>query len=64
VSNVLALKNRPQIFRPENGAQLTLLPLPVKHDRRKTEHAHLGVDVMITIFCDFRQKNWRFSQKP
>jgi hypothetical protein len=27
-----------------------------------------GVDVMITIFCDFRQfsekKNWRFSQKP
>jgi hypothetical protein len=26
-----------------------------------------GVDVMITIFCDFRPfsaKNWRFSQKP
>jgi hypothetical protein len=26
-----------------------------------------GVDVMITIFCDFLQfsvKNWRFSQKP
>jgi hypothetical protein len=26
-----------------------------------------GVDVMITIFGDFRQfsaKNWRFSQKP
>jgi hypothetical protein len=27
-----------------------------------------GVDVIITIFCDFRQfsaeKNWRFSQKP
>jgi hypothetical protein len=26
-----------------------------------------GVDVMITIFCDFRQfsaKNWRFFQKP
>jgi hypothetical protein len=26
-----------------------------------------GVDVMITIFCDFRQfsaKYWRFSQKP
>jgi hypothetical protein len=23
-----------------------------------------GVDVMITIFCDFRRKNWRFSQKP
>jgi hypothetical protein len=26
-----------------------------------------GVDVMITIFCDFRTfsaKNWRFSQKP
>jgi hypothetical protein len=26
-----------------------------------------GVDVMITIFCEFPQflaKNWRFSQKP
>jgi hypothetical protein len=27
-----------------------------------------GTDVMVTIFCDFRQfsagKNWRFSQKP
>jgi hypothetical protein len=23
-----------------------------------------GVDVMITIFCDFRRKNWRFFQKP
>jgi hypothetical protein len=26
-----------------------------------------GVDVMITIFCDFRPfsaKKWRFSQKP
>jgi hypothetical protein len=26
-----------------------------------------GVDVMITIFCEFRQfsaKKWRFSQKP
>jgi hypothetical protein len=23
-----------------------------------------GVDVMITIFCDFWRKIWRFSQKP
>jgi hypothetical protein len=23
-----------------------------------------GVDVMITIFDNFRRKNWRFSQKP
>jgi hypothetical protein len=29
--------------------------------------AQPGVDVMITIFCDFWQfsaKNWRFSHKP
>jgi hypothetical protein len=25
---------------------------------------HPVVDVMITIFDNFRQKNWRFSQKP
>jgi hypothetical protein len=31
-------------------------------NRRKL--AQSGVDVMITIFCDFRRKNWRFSQKP
>jgi hypothetical protein len=23
-----------------------------------------GVDVMITIFGNFRRKNWRFSPKP
>jgi hypothetical protein len=31
-----------------------------------TNHGKSGVDVMITIFCDFCQfsaKNWRFSQK-
>jgi hypothetical protein len=34
-------------------------------NRRKLSQS--GVDVMITIFCDFRRfsaKKWRFSQKP
>jgi hypothetical protein len=45
---------------------------PILHPNN--EHVELrnalgrtGVDVMITIFCDFQQfsaKNWRFSQKP
>jgi hypothetical protein len=35
--------------------------------REEKNYSGTGVDVMITIFCDFQQfsakKNWRFSQK-
>jgi hypothetical protein len=41
--------------------------IPSKHSLKGRKFAQSGVDVMITIFCNFRQfltKNWRFSQKP
>jgi hypothetical protein len=38
--------------------------LPARQQDRsapgKTQASKSGVDVMITIFCNFRRKNWRF----
>jgi hypothetical protein len=49
---------------------LVLFSSAVYHDYglfRNLQAERPGVDVMVTIFCDFCQfstKNWRFSQKP
>jgi hypothetical protein len=61
----LALSIRTLIRRPQHRKLRPVLKqiFAPAEKLAPTQRSWAGVDVMITIFCDFRRKNWRFSQK-
>jgi hypothetical protein len=67
IPNTPSLRRQMSI-RATSSEQVSILRISILGEQ-KTSFGHIfvpGVDVMITIFCDFanfRRKNWRFSQK-